>query len=44
LIEEGWVNVADMVARLPWLDETGTLPVEVIGGREPLAPAAPHIA
>ena len=25
LIEEGWVKVADMVARLPWLDEsTGT--------------------
>jgi hypothetical protein len=32
LIEEGYVQVADMVARQPWLDETGTIPVEVIGG------------
>ena len=24
--------VADMVERHPWLDETGTIPVEVIGG------------
>jgi hypothetical protein len=29
LIEEGWVNVADMVARLPWLGESGDFPVEV---------------
>jgi hypothetical protein len=28
LLEEGWVNVADMVARLPWLDES-EFPVEV---------------
>jgi hypothetical protein len=30
LIEEGWVNVSDMVARLPWLDERWDFPVEVI--------------
>jgi hypothetical protein len=29
LIEEGWVNVADMVARLPWLGESGDFPVQV---------------
>jgi hypothetical protein len=27
LIEEGWVDVADMVERHPWLDDTGTIPV-----------------
>ena len=32
LIEEGYVKVADMVARQPWLDDTGSFPVEVIGG------------
>ena len=31
LIEEGYVNVADMVDRLPWLDESWDFPVEVIG-------------
>jgi hypothetical protein len=31
LLEEGYVEVADMVARQPWLDETGTIPVRVIG-------------
>jgi hypothetical protein len=30
LIEEGYVNVADMVQRQPWLGETGPYPVEVI--------------
>jgi hypothetical protein len=30
LIEEGYVNVADMVARQPWLGESGAFPVEVI--------------
>jgi Transmembrane protein of unknown function (DUF3556) len=30
LIEEGYVNVADMVTRQPWLDEIGAFPVEVI--------------
>ena len=30
LLEEGWVNVADMRGRLPWLDENwGNFPVEV---------------
>ncbi len=33
LIEEGYVKVADMVTRQPWLDETGAFPVEVTGGR-----------
>lgn len=28
--EEGWVNVSDMVERLPWLDERWDFPVEVI--------------
>jgi hypothetical protein len=32
LIEEGYVRVADMVERQPWLDDTGEFPVEVIGG------------
>jgi len=32
LIEEGYVKVADMVERQPWLDETGAFPVEVIPG------------
>jgi Transmembrane protein of unknown function (DUF3556) len=29
LVEEGWVNVADMVARVPWLDESWDFPFEV---------------
>src|SRR3954454_2686671 len=29
LVEEGWVNVADMVARGPWLDGAWDFPVEV---------------
>jgi hypothetical protein len=32
LLEEGHVRVADMIERQPWLDETGTIPVQVIGG------------
>jgi hypothetical protein len=41
LLEEGYVAVADMVVRQPWLDDTGTLPVEVIGvGAEPSSAAA----
>jgi hypothetical protein len=32
LIEEGWVNVADMVARGPWLEESWDFPVEVTRG------------
>ena len=44
LIEEGWVNVADMVERLPWLDGSAhpEFPVEVIGqvaGERQAAPA-----
>jgi Transmembrane protein of unknown function (DUF3556) len=31
LVEEGWVNVADMVERQPWLDER-PFPVETTGG------------
>ncbi len=40
LIEEGYVQVADMVLRQPWLDDSGTFPVEVIAGagRTPAAP------
>lgn len=34
LIEEGWVNVADMVARGPWLEESWDFPVEVTRGSE----------
>jgi hypothetical protein len=29
LVEEGWVNVADMVERGPWLEESFDFPVEV---------------
>ena len=29
LVEEGWVNVADMVDALPWLGESWTFPVDV---------------
>jgi hypothetical protein len=35
LIEEGYVRVADMVRRQPWLDRTGAFPVEVIGAKTP---------
>ncbi|MBA2792890.1 MAG: DUF3556 domain-containing protein [Thermoleophilaceae bacterium] len=31
VIEEGYVEIADMVERLPWLGEAGGYPVEVIG-------------
>src|SRR5262249_37234685 len=31
LIEEGWVDVAEMVKRGPWLEESFEFPVEVIG-------------
>jgi hypothetical protein len=34
LIEEGWVNVADMVARGPWLEESWDFPVEVTRGSD----------
>jgi hypothetical protein len=32
LVEEGYVRVADMVGRQPWLDESFEFPVEVTGG------------
>jgi hypothetical protein len=35
LIEEGWVEVADMVARLPWLDESWDFPVDVTWCADP---------
>ena len=38
LLEEGYVEVADMVARQPWLDPTGEFPVEVIDS--PVQPPA----
>ena len=41
LIEEGWVDVAEMVARGPWLEESFDFPVEVTHAarRERLSPA-----
>ena len=33
LIEEGYVQIADMVERLPWLEESWEFPVEVTKGR-----------
>jgi len=35
VVEEGYVRVADMVRRQPWLDESFDFPVEVVGGRRP---------
>jgi hypothetical protein len=32
LIEEGWVDVAEMGRRGPWLEESFEFPVEIIGG------------
>jgi hypothetical protein len=34
LLEEGWVDVAEMVKRGPWLEESFDFPVEVTQGRE----------
>jgi hypothetical protein len=34
LLEEGWVDVAEMVRRGPWLEETFEFPVEVISSRQ----------
>jgi hypothetical protein len=34
LIEEGWIDVAEMVKRGPWLEETFDFPVEVTRRRE----------
>jgi hypothetical protein len=46
LIEEGYVRVADMIERQPWLDASGTIPVEVIGNaaRGTPAPASPPMS
>lgn len=41
LIEEGTVNVADMVARGPWLEESWDFPVEITRGGESRAEPAP---
>ena len=41
LIEEGYVRVADMVERQPWLDDSGTFPVERSPGRASRPPVAP---
>ncbi len=35
LLEEGWVDVADMVARGPWLEEDWSFPTEVTFRRDP---------
>jgi hypothetical protein len=35
LVEEGWVNVADMVASVPWLGESWDFPVEVTSKAPP---------
>jgi hypothetical protein len=40
LLEEGFVDVAEMVSRQPWLDASRTLPVEVVRGRAARVPAA----
>jgi hypothetical protein len=34
LVEEGWVDVAEMTRRGPWLEESWNFPVEVIRGSE----------
>ena len=39
LIEEGWVNVADMVRHGPWLEESFDFPVEVTRSRPVPTPA-----
>ena len=42
-IEEGWVEVAEMIHRQPWLDESFDFPVEVVrraAGREEAVPVA----
>ena len=41
LIEEGWVDVAEMVRRGPWLEESWDFPVEIVheARLQPVAPA-----
>ena len=41
LLEEGWVAVADMINRQPWLDESFDFPVEVASGAAPARTPAP---
>jgi len=41
LIEDGWVDVAEMLRRGPWLDGSWDFPVEVIASARP-EPAAAH--
>jgi hypothetical protein len=40
LLEEGWVDVAEMVRRGPWLDDSWAFPVEVVGANRIEAVAA----
>src|SRR3954452_10959532 len=40
LLEEGWVDVAEMVKRGPWLDDSWEFPVEVVGANRIEAVAA----
>jgi len=42
LIEEGYVRVSDMIERQPWLDRSGTIPVEVVGGVNRTDPPRPR--
>jgi hypothetical protein len=39
LLEEGWVDVRDMVARGPWLEESFEFPVEIVTSKRPAAVA-----
>jgi Transmembrane protein of unknown function (DUF3556) len=41
LIEEGWVDVAEMVRRGPWLEGSWDFPVEVISSARPQRDSAP---
>jgi hypothetical protein len=41
LLEEGYVEVAEMVGRQPWLGETEAFPVEIIGGADRRAAGTP---
>src|SRR3954470_18885774 len=40
LLEEGWVDVAEMVMRGPWLDDSWEFPVEIVGANRIEAVAA----
>jgi len=44
LIEEGWVDVAEMRRRGPWLEESWEFPVEVIRRTERTAAAPSPVA